>query len=515
MKIVGLCHPRSHGAFVKEILDQCGCNVGNERFDKDGILGWPLCMIESQEKEVDNFVFLPPEVRCIPPADNLIHIVRDPFYLIPDLIYNETSIHSRLKLFTKTEVGANLLEQEIDSICKFDEYIRAKNPTITYKVEDDSNELSKHFDCKTKLNNPPNCEFTMGDVLLEFGEPRLKYKVMINEYCERYGYPHLFEIKKIKNPPTIIVLIAAYRDTELPKTLQSLIHEAMYPERLRFGINLQLSEEDKKVCGKYHFPYHPHYRIVEFDSSESKGACWARNETGKLYKGETFFCQIDSHMRAEKYWDQELVESWERAEDPNAILSTFVAGYKHDTEYRYTDQLPHMKNGKFNSSIYGAQAEALVLPKHRPCKPQLNPYVAGGLIFGPGRVIKDVPYDPRGYFFGEEITMAVRYWTHGYNMYTPDVNIFYHLYERHNVGDSYHTHWSDRVSIDEHQNPAVCRIHKLLGSKKMSDIPQYKKEYVADLPKYGLGKVRSLKQYEKFSGINFKNNSVIEKNCWE
>ena len=43
---------------------------------------------------------------------------------------------------------------------------------------------------------------------------------------------------------TIFVQIAAYRDPDLPATLQNLIQRAAQPECLRFGICLQLAAED-------------------------------------------------------------------------------------------------------------------------------------------------------------------------------------------------------------------------------------------------------------------------------
>ena len=43
---------------------------------------------------------------------------------------------------------------------------------------------------------------------------------------------------------TIFVQIAAYRDPDLPATLHNLIDRAAQPERLRFGICLQLAADD-------------------------------------------------------------------------------------------------------------------------------------------------------------------------------------------------------------------------------------------------------------------------------
>ena len=58
---------------------------------------------------------------------------------------------------------------------------------------------------------------------------------------------------------------------------------------------------------------------------------------------------------------------------------------------------------------------------------------AGGFNFGPSRVIWDVPYDTMGLhhlFFGEELSMAVRLFTHGYDLYAPEETVCYHLWSR-------------------------------------------------------------------------------------
>ena len=48
---------------------------------------------------------------------------------------------------------------------------------------------------------------------------------------------------------TIFVQIAAYRDPDLPTTLLNLIQRAAQPERLRFGICLQLAADDPPHWG--------------------------------------------------------------------------------------------------------------------------------------------------------------------------------------------------------------------------------------------------------------------------
>ncbi len=47
-------------------------------------------------------------------------------------------------------------------------------------------------------------------------------------------------------------------------------------------------------------------------------------------------------------------------------------------------------------------------------------------------VHREVPYDPhmQFLFFGEETTMTVRLWTHGWDFFVPPQNVVYHLWSR-------------------------------------------------------------------------------------
>ena len=61
--------------------------------------------------------------------------------------------------------------------------------------------------------------------------------------------------------------------------------------------------------------------------------------------------------------------------------------------------------------------------------PMPSPFWAAGFNFASSDVIKEVPYDEslRHLFFGEETTMAVRMWTHGWDFFAPPETVCYHL----------------------------------------------------------------------------------------
>lgn len=315
------------------------------------------------------------------------------------------------------------------------------------------------------------------------------------------------------NNPTIFVQIAAYRDPDLPATLRDLINRAADPGRLRFGICLQRGDHDPDDWGKDGFPAHEHLEVIEFNAASSRGACWARRQAQSLFQGEAFLLQIDSHMRAVEGWDKKLIETWSSCQDPKAVLSVYPNGFQQPCVLN-TSTLPVMAAHQFdNYGILKFQGVSRYkLPEQQPKKPLPNAFIAGGFLFGPGEIIKEVPYDPSLYFYGEEISMSARLWTHGYNIYTPNRLLLFHLYKNGSQnGDQSPTHWSDHNDWFLLNRRSLVRVHTLLGS--LSAAPTNLKptiEDVDDLNNFWLGSERSLQDYQNWSGINFKDQSITE-----
>ena len=61
-------------------------------------------------------------------------------------------------------------------------------------------------------------------------------------------------------------------------------------------------------------------------------------------------------------------------------------------------------------------------------KPMKGAFIAGGFFFTKSDFIKEVPYDPNLYFIGEEISLGVRAYTHGWDVYYPNKVVIYHNY---------------------------------------------------------------------------------------
>ena len=312
---------------------------------------------------------------------------------------------------------------------------------------------------------------------------------------------------------TIFVQIAAYRDPDLPATLHNLIQRAAQPERLRFGICLQLAADDPPHWGTSAFPDHPHLKSIRFDAAESRGACWARRQAQGVYGGEDFLLQIDSHMRAVEHWDDLLLTTWRECSDERAVLSVYPNGFQQPCRLQ-TSTLPVMAAAGFDS--YGILKlrgiSRFQLPEEQPDRPIPGAFIAGGFLFGPGSIVSDVPYDPDLYFYGEEIAMSARLWTSGFNIYAPNRLLLFHLYKtEHTDQEHAATHWGDHSNWHDYNLHALKRVHTLLGS--LNNAPasiRCLNDELGELKPFGLGRKRSLHMYQQWAGIDFKTAEISQ-----
>lgn len=126
--------------------------------------------------------------------------------------------------------------------------------------------------------------------------------------------------------------------------------------------------------------------------------------------------------------------------------------------------------------------------------------ISGHFYFTTSQFVKEVPYDPDIYFGGycEETTMSVRAWTSGYDFFSPYRQYIWHEYTR----EGRPKHWEDHST--ESQTQKTSGERDAFARKKTRQIFEQEDNGI-DLGIYGLGKVRTLHEYEEFGGFDFKN----------
>ena len=295
--------------------------------------------------------------------------------------------------------------------------------------------------------------------------------------------------------PTIFVSVASYRDDKCARTLKELFSKAKYPDRIFVGIVEQNSDSDLEKClaGKESVVPHKQVRRISIPHTEAKGPCYARYLASTLFRGETFFMQIDSHTTMVKDWDEKCVTEIEACPNPTkAILSMYP---NDDGEYNVnTTQIPVMCGAKFNEQGLPIFEASMKPASYVGSKPRENGFIAAGFFFAPGRFLRDVPFDPAllHLFQGEEILLSARAYTNGYNIYTPRVNICLHYYLRKDSSKF----WDD-VDQEEYKRlkaASESRARRILGLEQPAIEP--------GTDNYGLGTVRKINQFWNHVGIN-------------
>jgi hypothetical protein len=296
----------------------------------------------------------------------------------------------------------------------------------------------------------------------------------------------------------IFVQIAAYRDPDLIATLRDLVGKSSDPRRLRVGLCWQRSPEDSLE----EFADDPRIRVRDVPWQQAKGLCWARRRTQELHVDEEFTFQIDAHERFVDGWDDLLIRMLLETDAAKPILTSypehFVPGAELAPGVPYQIQTTHFReNGTLNQFPYPmGNFEALAHPV--PAR-----FVAGGFLFTRGAHCHEVPYDPMIYF-GDEISMAVRSYTHGYDLFHPHQHIAWHYYVRqaavHHWDD--HSESSRKDGISEHfwwlrEWRSQLQHEQLFG---MAD------HRIREIP--GFGRERTLTDYERFAGIDFRNRKI-------
>jgi hypothetical protein len=311
--------------------------------------------------------------------------------------------------------------------------------------------------------------------------------------------------KKIKTsstkPETIFVQIAAYRDPQLVPTLKDMLSKAKYPDNIRIGIAWQHSSDDA-WDSLDEFKDDPRFRIKDINDLESKGVCWARNLVQSLYDGETYTLQLDSHHRFVENWDAILIDmlkGLQQSGHPKPLITSYIPSFDPDNDPAGRVNEPW----KMNFDRFIPEGAVFFLPasfdswddKSRPLPAR---FYSAHFAFSLGSFATEVKHDPNYYFHGEEISIAVRAYTHGYDLFHPNVMVCWHEYTRKGRTKQ----WDDDKIWVQRNNNSHLRNRKLFGMDgEVQDI---------DFGEYGFGNQRTLRDYEKYSGLCFSKRAVTQ-----
>jgi hypothetical protein len=297
----------------------------------------------------------------------------------------------------------------------------------------------------------------------------------------------------------IFIQIASYRDPQLLPTLRDCISKAKFPENLVFSISWQHSNDDE-WDNLNEFSGDTRFKIVDIDHRDSKGACWARNQLQQNYDGEKYTLQLDSHHRFIENWDEELIIMYEDLRSKGyekPLLTSYISSFNPDNDPDGRMMAPW----KMNFDRFIPEGAVFFLPasinNHKELtEPIPARFYSAHFAFTTGQFVKEVPHDPEYYFHGEEISIAVRAYTWGYDLFHPHKIVAWHEYTRKGRTKQ----WDDDKSWTTKNSNSHLRNRKLFEMDGLvKDI---------DFGVYDFGKVRTLEDYERYAGISFKKRAV-------
>ena len=340
---------------------------------------------------------------------------------------------------------------------------------------------------------------------------------------------------------TIFVSIPSYRDSETGPTIRHLMMTARFAERIRVGLVLQI---DTQQIGAFHKnsttqtnPFHDQrdildalptqepwwyarVRVLQMDARHATGPCGARALCQQvLYRGEQYLLQMDAHMRFRPNWDVYLIQQLQQCPDPTkAVLTTYPVGYtlcrtsNSPNNNCTTTLLPNETRGtflvpwKFDNDDASGDGMLRIrgrlfreqLPRGRDEPVPCHLYAAGFNFCEAQGVLRDCPYDGSLHhlFFGEEMSMAVRLFTWGYDLLAPAQTVVYHLWER----DHRPPPLSQLECQDAHAGNAAAKER----TKALERVQKQLKGCGE-----GIGSVRTVLDFETVLGVNFDDLKIL------
>lgn len=344
-----------------------------------------------------------------------------------------------------------------------------------------------------------------------------------DELTHEYMYESLYDTTPAsRDSRTIFIAIPCYSDPELIPTIFSALANAKVPERLSFGVGL-IHRKDDEEWWKPLLDNPQVHLDIQLATESSVGLGNQRASANSFYNDETYYLQIDSHMRFDMNWDDLLIHHHDNMKalgEEKPLITGYPRGYAPDEfpnvkgaypyynpkskelyfrQRRGHNNVPCFREGRIPSLFikdYG-------FPRHGDRNFNLFETLAIAVcvspaqIFVEGAFVHEVPANPKIRFLEEEQYYAVLAYMQGYTFYVPRVTGIMHYYTEaegqellpdraHPIQD-----FPEIFSYDSY-------LDENYGGRKIFDTLMAMK----DTP-------RSFSDYEAFAGVDYKNRRIV------
>jgi len=203
VNVLGVGHPRTGTGYTSKLLQSWGLQVGHEKWEEDGIVAWQ-CLLPQEEARIRKSNRMPFMTENIEldklDINQVVHSVRNPKTAIPSIIKTGAGSKPWRSLWVPFSKKNTEVENAILSIVHTDLRIEGFFPErFTYQIEKDADllyeHLSDHFhlirneDLPSKQTNKKRDY----DKEVDWGSVRPRFRILINDYCRKYGYEIIYK----------------------------------------------------------------------------------------------------------------------------------------------------------------------------------------------------------------------------------------------------------------------------------------------------------------------------------
>ena len=292
---------------------------------------------------------------------------------------------------------------------------------------------------------------------------------------------------------SIFVSIACLLDNDIVNTIEDCVVKSLNPSSITIGICYQKDYTKPDILKPLEAKY-KNIKVVRIDWKDAMGPMYARNKILSLITNEEYFLQIDCHTRFFKNWDSKILTQYNlcKSQSPNPIISYYPININNMENPKLLKNIYHICTFR-EVSTKGIKTSGRSIPI--PSKPLKAIGLTAAMLFMPCNVVKKIPIDPHLPFAlhsGEQLLYAVRLWTRGYDFFTPTEHIIATEYitNKDRIDISYRKYLTSKAG--KYNSDVWEKVKYLLG---LSD-----KNYDTHTV-WRYGKVRSVKEYYKMSGI--------------
>jgi len=270
---------------------------------------------------------------------------------------------------------------------------------------------------------------------------------------------------------SIFVQIVSYKNFDVVPTVRNCIEKAKDKMGLYFGITLQQDEDVPSELS------HERIKVVKVPFRESKGHGWARRQAQDLYSGQDYTIQVEAGSRFADNWDEELINTLNSLGE-RAIITNYANKFDINTGN------PEVQEYAFKPAVYSYSDVPVTWanPMKGVQSVVKGRWISDHFFFAKGFHCNEVKHDPEIYYSDIESSLTLKSFCAGFDIYHHNKPLIWRDYTNRPMN------WqddSDWWAKDEE------------GKKKFRDLSEVR---TSELPG-----TRSLRDFELYSGIDFKN----------